>query len=213
MVSAMGAVVPSILTGCFTLVGGLGGILLTSLLNSWSGRQRQLADDQRRWLSDRRQIYARFLSLCEVLLREVDDVAAFMPYDDTQKISEEDKQIIHEGSLWMHKLDEDLQSVLFEVQLMASPDVADLAERMSGALFEVASEVSSDRMFVVYYPAWFQARDMLQVLRNGMRAELDLPPLKGSEFPRPRDWPWLPDRPARETYRQGHTVHDRKIGV
>ncbi|WP_147130800.1 hypothetical protein [Nocardia ninae] len=199
----------AILIGSFTLIGGISGVLLTGFLNQRSVQQKQTDEDKRRWLTDLRQIYAKYLLLCESMLREVDAIATLMPYDDTNSISIEDAETLRSGVLeYVHKWDTELQVLLFEIQLMASPRVVDLADRMSGALLMLSDEVSESRMFVGYYPAWFQARDLLQVLRNAMRDELDLPALTESTFPRPAEWPWLPGRPPRESYRQGHTIHD-----
>lgn len=206
----MGTLIPSIITGSFTLVAGIAGILLTGLVNRRTHDKKQADEDDRRWMNDRRQIYAQYLSICESLLREVDGVAVFMSYDGSEAVSSEDEELIREGHFeFIRRWDDDLQPVLFEVQLMASPHVAELADRVSGAILSLETLIGPEKIFVSYYPTWFQALDMVQVLRNSMRSELDLPPLHEVNFPKPADWPWLPDRPPREAYFQGHTDYDR----
>jgi hypothetical protein len=89
---------------------------------------------------------------------------------------------------------------------MASPAVAELAHRMQGALWETTSPIERRDVFVNYYPVWFQARDMYDVLMDAMRVELGLPSTGRSTFPRAADWPWLSDRPSRESYRQNDST-------
>lgn len=198
-------IIAPLLSGTFALIGGLGGVLLTSHLNVRAQASKQSAEDARRWLADRRQIYAHYLSLSEVMLREADSVAVFLSYDGSEPVSDEDKTQLSEGLFeYLMKWDDELQPALFEVQLVASPAVADLADRVSGALMTLTVDIKSVSTFNNYYPAWFQAKDMLQVLRNAMRSELGLPRLEDAPFPRERDWPWLADRPARSSYVQQH---------
>ena len=97
-------------------------------------------------------------------------------------------------------------SQLGEVQLLATPHVADLADRMSGALLELTSLVTPKGAFTQYYPTWFQTQDLLHVLRDAMRVELGLNEMETAEFRRSGDWPWLPDRPQRESYIQDHAA-------
>src|SRR5215207_2577060 len=73
----------ALLTGCFALVGVMGGALLSNTFSSRADRARLKAEDDRRWLTDRRTVYARFLGLSEAMLREIDGVAVFMSYDGT----------------------------------------------------------------------------------------------------------------------------------
>jgi hypothetical protein len=204
----MGSVLPAILAGSFALAGGLLGAILTGYFNLVVNKKKQTDEDERRWLVDRRQAFAGYLSLCESMLREIDSFAIFMSYDGKKAPKDGDLEFIPDGHFdYMSKWDDELQPALFEVQLMASPAVADLADRVSGALMELTDYVGVDKLFVDYYPVWFQARDMIQVLRNSMRTELGLLQLENSSFPRAADWPWLPDRPPRESYRQQHSIH------
>lgn len=204
--------VAPILTGAFALAGGLGGVLLTGAIARRNERRKLAADDERRWLSDRRQIYVRYLTLAQELHREVDSFAVFMSYDGRELIDDEDEDFIAEGlSGYFRRWDDELQPVLLEVQLMASPAVADLADRVSGALLEITVVVEKRGTFISYYPGWFQAQDLLEVLRNAMRVELGLSEaLSTAPHNRDQDWPWLSDRPPRESYSQ-HDVNGRHI--
>jgi len=197
----------AVLTGVFGICGVLGGALLTSAANRGLEKRKRSADDERRWLGDQRQLYARYLTMCESMLREIDGVACFLSYDGTKPPSDEDEEHIGDGLLdYCVKWTDELQPLLEELQLIASPSVSNLADRMSGALMELTAEVETRGKFVEHYPMWFQAKDLLGVLRNAMREELGIAPLPESRTFRRRrdDWPWLPDRPGRSTYVQDH---------
>ncbi len=206
----------ALLTGGFALAGGLGGVVLSGAFTRRADSRRLRAEDERRWLTDRRTAYAAFLALAESMLREVDGVAAFLPYDgaidDEDGYDEENEYLMTDGlQEYLERWEEVLQPALGEVQLLASPEVADLADRVSGALMEVTAYIERRDAFTRYYPAWFQAQDLVEVLRNAMRVELGLPAMLGDSRVAGRrsdDWPWLPDRPTRESYYQGHGMHD-----
>lgn len=181
------------------------------MLSGWVVRrndQRKLAsEDARRWLNDRRQIYARYLVLVESMHREVDRVAMFLSYDGRKPITGEDAELLKEGIYeYYHRWDDELQPLLLEVQLMATPSVADLADRMSGALLEIAPEAPIGHpppTFIEYYPGWFQAQDLLSMLRDAMREELGMPEkLSSTESRKASGWPWLESRPSRKSYVQ-----------
>ena len=76
--------VAALLTGCFGIVGVIGGAALTAVMNSRIERRKRSYDDDRRWLTDRRQLYARYLTLCEGMLRDIDGVACFLKYDESK---------------------------------------------------------------------------------------------------------------------------------
>jgi hypothetical protein len=198
----------ALLTGGFALAGGLGGVLLSGRTSRRADERRLRAEDERRWLTDRRAVYAAFLSLAGSMLREFDSFAVFLPYSGREPVSEEDEQILSDGLLdYTAKWDNVLQPALGEVELLASPKVADLADRMTGALMEVTVYVERRLPFESYYPVWFQAEDLLEVLKDAMRLELGLPQMvEGKKMlgRRADDWPWLPDRPNRESYIQRH---------
>jgi hypothetical protein len=197
----------ALLTGGFTIGGGLAVAIVSALLARSSEMRKVKVEDNRRWLVDRRGVYAKYLALAEVMLRDIDGVATFLSYDGDSRISDEDDEIISEGlTEYFIKWDESLQPLLGEIQLLATSHVADLADRVSGALMEITWRVEKRHTFTSYYPAWFQAQDLLHVLRDAMRAELGLPVL-GSLLAGPREdgWPWLDTRPSYESYIQKHS--------
>lgn len=199
----------ALFSGGFALLGGLGGVLLSGHINRRADERRLKAEDDRRWLTDRRTAYASFLGLAESMLRQVDGVAVFLPYEGTVPVPEDDEELIADGLFeYFRRWEEELQPELGEVELLASPEIADLADRVSGALMEVTVYVERRDAFTEYYPAWFQAQDLLEVLRNAMRAELGLPAMSKDRAHgrRTGDWPWLPDRPPRESYVQNHST-------
>ncbi len=107
------------------------------------------------------------------------------------------------------KWEDELQPLLGEVQLLASPKVADLSDRVSGALMEITAQVEIEGSFSEYYPGWFQADDLINVTRNAMREELGLEAVGSDRWALRRDngWPWLDERPPRESYVQEHDAH------
>lgn len=196
----------ALVAGSFVLAGGIAGVLLSGWISRGADERRVASEDERRWLVERRQIYGVFLGLAESMLQEIDGLAVFLSSDGGQALSEDDEVLVREGLLEYHlRWDEDLQPALGEVQLMATSPVVDLADRVSGALMELTATVELRNAFDDHYPMWFQARDLLQVLRNSMRAELGLAEIDVTS-PRSSDWPWLPDRPERASYVQQHKV-------
>lgn len=141
------------------------------------------------------------------MLKEIDGVAVLLSYDGAEPISDGDEQLVRDGLFeYFVRWDDELQPALGEVELLASPHVADLADRVSGALMELTATVEMRQPFTEHYPTWFQTQDLLEVLRNAMRVELGLSPMAKdrSAGRRSADWPWLPDRPPRQSYVQNH---------
>lgn len=196
--------VAALLTGIFGITGALGGAALTGIVNSRIDRGKRTYEDQRRWLTDKRQLYARYLTLCESMLREIDAIACFLSYDGSSSISSDDEELIRENLMvYMRRWDDEVQPLLQQLELIASPRVSDLADRVSGVLMELTGLVEGRGLSVDHYPMWCQAKDLLAVLRNGMRGELDFGPLPDSyTFRRESYWPWLSDRPTRDSYVQ-----------
>jgi hypothetical protein len=63
------AVSTALVAGLFGLGGGLGGVLLSALTAKWSHSRTISAEDDRRWLVDRRTVYAAYLTLAEQMLQ------------------------------------------------------------------------------------------------------------------------------------------------
>lgn len=197
----------ALLAGGFALAGGLGGALLTGMLSRGGDARRLRAEDQRRWLTDRRRTYAAFLGLASSMLDQIDGIAVFLSYDGDQPLSDDDEEVVSDGLFeYISRWNEELQPALGEVELLASPRVADLADRVTSALMHLTANVELRGSFIEHSPTWFQTRDLADVLRNAMREELGLQamPLDQRIAARRSDgWPWLPDRPPRESYIQG----------
>ncbi|MEO3861757.1 hypothetical protein ABGB08_43335 [Acrocarpospora sp. B8E8] len=132
-------------------------------------------------------------------------MATRLPYDERAQISEDEAAEIYEDLVeYFQRWEDELQPILLEVELMATPAVADIADRVSGALMEITVEVERRGKFVDYYPGWFQAKDLLEVLHNAMRVELGLSEALLLTDHREGNWPWLDSRPSRESYVQHH---------
>jgi hypothetical protein len=181
------------LTGAFGLCGVLSGVLLSGRLARRTDQQRITNEDERRWLSDRRHAYATYLGLIVSMLKDLDKTSSFLSYDGTEPVKSEDEPIIAEDSLDFYtKWDDELQPVLGDVQLLASPRVAELADRTSWALMELNGMIDSQLTYDTVTKFSYKTRYLIDATRNAMRAELGLTdPIK--TFPMPRDWPWLED--------------------
>ena len=93
----------AVVAGLFGLGGALGGVLLSALTAKWSHSRTIAAEDARRWLNDRRTVYAAYLTLTEQMLREIDGVGTFLRYDDdTPPLSAEDEELIGNGLFEFH---------------------------------------------------------------------------------------------------------------
>jgi hypothetical protein len=188
----------TLIAGFFGLGGALGGVLLSALTAKWLHARTVAAEDDRRWLLDRRTVYAAYLTLTEHMLRQIDRIGVFLRYDDDKPplSSEDDEMIRSDLSDYIAKWDDELQPRLGEVQLLASPEVGDLADRVAGALMDITSPIEMRRTFEEYFPDWFRTQDLVVILRNAMRVELGLDPAAADAYPARRDpnWPWLTER-------------------
>lgn len=179
-----------VVAGGFGVAGTILGVVMTTWLGRSAEQRRLAAEDDRRWLADRRRVYAAFLVLSQSMLREIDGVAGFLPYRGDEEVADEDEAFMTDGLMDYHvRWDDELQPALSDVQLVAGRGVADLADRVSGALMEITAVVERRGPFVDYYPGWFRAQDLLGVLRNAMRAELGLNDAIEAAYPRDAEWP------------------------
>src|SRR4051794_28616254 len=102
-----------LIAGIFGISGVLGGALRTGALNHRLEQRKRTAEDQRRWLADQRQLYARYLTMCDAMLREIDGIAVFLSYDGSEPIKAEDEELISDGLLdYNSKWDDELQPLL-----------------------------------------------------------------------------------------------------
>lgn len=192
----------AVIAGSFAL----GGVLLGGAVNYLAAWRQRVAEDKRRWLADRRSLYATYLGIAASKMQEIDSSATFLRHwPDDPMPNDEDQGFIYEGlHEYINGWETELQPALGEVQLLASDRVADLADRVSSALMELTFFLEADQAFTDYYPMWFQTQDLLGVLRNAMREELGLGELPNTRVRSGDDYPWLPDRPTRESYHQAH---------
>lgn len=182
-----------IVTGLFGLGGVVGGVLLTSFLSRRSDQRRMSAEDDRRWLTDRRHAYAAYLAVVVKLLKEFDFVMTYLHATrGTPEPNVNDKVLANASAEFRKVLGRELQPALGEVQLLAKKNVAELADRVMWALLELAGLISGGHLYDQVKEYRDKANQLLDVLRNAMREELGVPgPVR--TFPMPKSWPWLED--------------------
>ena len=197
-----------VLTGSFALIGGLGGVILSNYLASRTDDKRTANEDERRWLVDRRNLYAKNLSLIASMLKGIERACVFLSYDGTEPITEEDEELVKEEVIDLYtRWEDEVQFMLGEVQLIAAPKVAELADRTSWALMMLIGDMDSRKTwlgdidtrktFQEVNAAYYRTLHLVEALRNAMRDELGLTdPIhtwpKSEEW---LDWPWLSDKP------------------
>jgi hypothetical protein len=183
----------AVLTGTFGLCGVLGGVLLSGYFSRRAERSRVASEDERRWLADRRHVYAAYLAIVTSMLRNIDSMLAFLPASEAKKITAKDESFLKEEVFDFYgRWDDELQPALGDVQLLAGPSVAELADRTSWALMELNGFMDSRQNYEIVNEYAFKTRYLLDAIRNAMRTELGLTsPIK--TFPMPEDWPWLSD--------------------
>jgi len=197
-----------VLTGSFALIGGLGGVVLSNYLASRNDEKRTANEDERRWLVDRRNLYAKYLSLTASMLKSIEGVSVHLSYDGSEPITEPDEELIKEEVIGLYgRWDDEVQFMLGEVQLIAAPKVAELADRTSWALMTLIGDMDSRKTWIgdidtrktytEVNEAYYRTLHLVEALRNAMRDELGLTdPIhawpRSSEW---LDWPWLSEKP------------------
>lgn len=68
----MADLTPQIVTGLFALGGAGTGAVLGGLVSRAGDKRRIKAEDDRRWLTDRRGVYAGYIALAGAMLQEID---------------------------------------------------------------------------------------------------------------------------------------------
>ncbi|MEZ5216166.1 MAG: hypothetical protein R2715_06125 [Ilumatobacteraceae bacterium] len=199
-------------TWLLSVLAALLGSVATYLLSRSGDRRRLAAEDQRRWLNDRRTLYSRYLGLVEGLERDADSIACFLPHDDdAPPMTAEDERLVREMSHdWIERWDTELQPMLSEMELLATPDVADLAVRAAHGILAAVPQSQylgpeqskvTPNAYSDHWPTQQMAKGLRELLRNAMRVELGLE-LVSSQTPSDRDWPWLPEQPSFEDHRK-----------
>ena len=197
-------------TWLLSVLAALLGSAATYLLSRAGDRRRLAAEDERRWLNDRRTLYARYLGLVERLERQADSIACCLPHDeDAPEIEDDDERLLREMfQEWMERWDSELQPMLSEMELSATPKVADVAARAAQGILEVVPQPQylgpddsriTPAVYSDHWPTQQMAKGLRELLRNEMRVELGLDPVS-DQAPDP-NWPWLGDQPSFEDHR------------
>lgn len=193
-------------TWLLSILAALLGSAATYLVSRSGDRRRLAAEDERRWLNDRRALYARYLGLVERLERDADSIACFLPHDeDAPAIKDDDERLVREMSQeWMECWDTELQPMLSEMELLATPKVADVAARAAHEILEAVPQPQylgpddsriTPAVYSDHWPTQRMAMGLRELLRNEMRIELGLDPVL-NQAPDDRNWPWLGDQPS-----------------
>jgi hypothetical protein len=177
-----------LLPGALALFGSFGGAYLS-----------RKVEDSRRWHGDRRELYAKYLGLTSLLLNDIDGLGVYHPDNLQRPMLATETEHLDEGfSKYVGTWARQLQPALGEIQLLASAEVADLADRASSALFKLYAAFGKSSLFE-FIGMMRRTADLVSVLRDAMRRELgvssELKPHGHSA-----DWPWLPDRPPLSAY-------------
>lgn len=183
----------------------------TYLLSRSGDRRRLAADDERRWLNDRRTLYARYLGLVERLERDADSIACFLPHDeDASAIKDDDERLVREMSQeWMECWETELQPMLSEMELLATPKVADVAARAAHGILAAVPQPQylgpgdsgiTPAVYSDHWPTQQMAKGLRELLRNEMRVELGLDPV-ANQATDDHNWPWLGDQPSYADHR------------
>lgn len=190
------------------VAGTLLGLVVGHGLKSREDRRRLQAEDDRRWLAERKVLYASFVQEVRTLVREIDWLALQLPYDPANPGDSDLEVIEAELPGYYGRLDEQAQEALANVLLVSDDRVADVAQRIVDALVDTADPVERRGFFTEYYPRQLALEDLINVLQNAMRAELGISTLIRTDRHTDPHWPWLADRPPVASYRQGHGLLD-----
>lgn len=112
-----------LLTGGFALAGGLGGVILSNNFTSRAARQQRAEEDARRWLADRRHIYAAYLALVASLFKDIEDISVFLtsPGDevDAERAASNEESIAEGVPKFYERWENEVQQAFNEVLLLA----------------------------------------------------------------------------------------------
>jgi regulator of sigma D len=185
-----------VLTGSFALVGGLGGVFLSNHFTNRVEERRTANEDARRWLSERRHVYAKYLALVASMMKDISTWMVFLPQSEDQRSLEDVEYLKERVFDFYSRWDDELQPALEEVQLLANKKVAELADRTSWALLEMNGFLDSNQLYDEVFEYDGLTRHLIKETRNAMRAELGLAESLHT-YPMPDNWPWLPLEVAR----------------
>ena len=142
------------------------------------------------------------------MLQAIDRTSAFLSYDGTEPIKKGDEELLNEEIVGLYgRWDDEIRFALGEVQLIASPYVAEVADRSAWALMLLIGamdsrktwlgDVDTRKTFQEVNQAYYLTLHLIEALRNEMRKELGFTDPVHS-WPRSKewtDWPWLSDKP------------------
>lgn len=170
----------AMISGAFALTGGLGGALLAGFLTIRANKSKQDDEDSRRWQSDRRKIYAQYLGLLESMVRQSEDFTEVMDPKRWDEDSELVAKFARDASKdYLQRWQREVEPTMFEIQLMASPKVADLAVALARSLLNLETSLNEQITSIEFeeeiLPHYWRE---IAVLRNAMRNELNLPNLE-----------------------------------
>ncbi|MCZ2810233.1 hypothetical protein O2W15_02175 [Modestobacter sp. VKM Ac-2979] len=184
----MADLAPPLVTGVFALAGASAGALLSGLVSRASDKRRVKAEDDRRWLADRRLIYSTFLGVIESMLNDLERVSHLLG-GESKQLAEEDKQALEAANdAYERRWANDLRPAFGQLRLIASLPVVELAERLAGFGGHVGGvqvPFFEGGMVQEYLRRMLRTRDVVSELLAEMRSELGLPPTE-----KRRSWAW-----------------------
>lgn len=191
----------AVVAGLVGVGGSLCGVLLSTFLGSKAERRRLAEADSRRWLEDRRSVYAEFLLLAQSMSKQIEYTGLNLPYDESKSEDGDEKSVrVHQVYEYYGRWEDELQPILTELMLVGGASVAETASRVSDALMELGGFVEVGGYYVDYYPKKQRTDDLIGLLRNTMRGdlgnheEIDFRPIEDTA------WPWPPSIPDEVEY-------------
>lgn len=192
----MGSMEPEVVTGLFTL----GGVMLGS------GVRRRLewarirgtgngAKDTRRGctsVADQTTIYANFLAVCDSMVAESRSIGTKLAVDESEPVTPEtDASITHALGHYAAAWKADFRPALGQVRLIASRQVAELADRVSSAITHTQSSIRERESLQEFDLVWGRTGMLVDVLRDAMRVELGIERRWVGVPARNENWPWI----------------------
>ena len=179
----------ALLTGAFGLGGVLGGVLLTSHFAQRADQRRIASEDQRRWLADRRQVYAHYLAIITSMLRSIHDTSGHLD-GEMSVVVPSGEAILEKGVFdFQQRWDNELLPALSEVELLAEPKVAKLAYQVAWVLIQLNRWIESREKYEMVSEYEDKTHDLVDDVRNAVRAEIGLTS-SVSRIWKIEDWPF-----------------------
>lgn len=191
----------AVVAGLIGVGGSLCGVLLSTFLGARTERRKLSEADARRWLEDRRRVYADFLLLCQSMSNQIEFTGLNLPYDDSKSEDEDSRDArIDQVYEYYGRWEDELQTILAEVMLVGGANVADMAARVSDALMGLGGFAEVGGYFVDFYPKKQRTDDLIGLLRNTMRGDLGNHEDIDSRPTGDAEWPWPSSIPGEIEY-------------